>query len=790
MKNCTLPKIYTLLSFLVLLSTTQVFAQPANDDCSGAIDLSIGAGELSCIPLDGTTLDATQSTAPVDVCSGTWFADDVWYSFTTPDVIFERGYVVKASFGDAATDVPSVGMAIYAGCGGDQPAIFCSSTADPFQNKAYIYSCDLTPNTTYYVRVWSTPETNVNSGTFSICAYQNTEDNLLWGGNPGEGDFDGGLNGWTIVNDALCSDTFDLWRWKEIPIANDGGFSANAEVLGSPTTCNGAMVFDSDFFDNGGEGLDNLGGGPCPGPQTGELISPAIDLSQYDVLGVSVKFFQGTRQFTSTYIVSYSNDGGTTWIDREVNDQYPVNSAHVQEFVRVSLPEADLTSTDFRIKFRYEANYYYWVIDDVQLVETEFNNLKVMENWYAIAPNAMTPASQVEGIPFLADVANVGSVAQPNSVLNMSVTNDNTNTEVFNADLSYGTMAADSVYENAPFNETFTPSGDAGTSYTATYSISSDSSDFDLGDNNISFSFMLTDTLFAKETGRTRNIVPAPGNWTGSEPYSWAYGNCYYVTDATGLNARYASFGLGDAADYAGRLINLTLYKWEDTNTDTNVDPDERQAIAGAFYEIQGTEANEEIINIRLNILPQNQPGPIPLEDNTYYVMMLEYFTADQTAIELAASDAYDYGAMIFTTDSLEMRRYGSMLGVAGDLNTEPYSSLGFGWNFVPVVRLSVGEALEAPVNTDEVLAEENIVKITPNPASDYINLTIELVEAQSEVQVQLLDVTGKIIYNQTYDNVQNEQFTINVSDYAPGNYLLNFITKKGNRTERLIIQR
>jgi hypothetical protein len=59
----------------------RLFAQPANDDCSGAIELIPG---VTCVPIAGTVAGATQSIPGTVTCDG--FAatpdDDVWYRFT------------------------------------------------------------------------------------------------------------------------------------------------------------------------------------------------------------------------------------------------------------------------------------------------------------------------------------------------------------------------------------------------------------------------------------------------------------------------------------------------------------------------------------------------------------------------------------------------------------------------------------------------------------------------------------------------------------------------------------
>ena len=78
---------------------------PANDDCGGAIALTPG---LTCNPISGTILNATQSLGPI-TCStttGTTPSMDVWYSFVATSTSHNVSVTPDANF-DATIDVRS-----------------------------------------------------------------------------------------------------------------------------------------------------------------------------------------------------------------------------------------------------------------------------------------------------------------------------------------------------------------------------------------------------------------------------------------------------------------------------------------------------------------------------------------------------------------------------------------------------------------------------------------------------------------------------------------------------------
>ncbi|MDY6800709.1 MAG: T9SS type A sorting domain-containing protein, partial [Bacteroidota bacterium] len=63
---------------------------------------------------------------------------------------------------------------------------------------------------------------------------------------------------------------------------------------------------------------------------------------------------------------------------------------------------------------------------------------------------------------------------------------------------------------------------------------------------------------------------------------------------------------------------------------------------------------------------------------------------------------------------------------------------------------------------------DEYGIKVYPVPASDFIN--INNLTMPGSKKVEIIDVTGKVVYNNTLDNVNNN---INVSDFAKGIYFL-----------------
>lgn len=614
------------------------------------------------------------------------------------------------------------------------------------------------------------------------------EETVVWGDQPGEGDFDGGLNGW-VSRSLTCAGApagdFDLWRWDPIGSAPNGA-CGGAEIF-SPSKCNGAMIFESDFYDSdGGVCGQDVGVGPCPAGQVGELISPPIDLTGSSASNFNLRFFQVTRQFGSTYWVGWSVDDGVTWDSVEVNTDIATNdfNSDAESIVKVPLPGVTNATDKLRVKFRYEANYYLWVIDDVQIIEQPANDMRVNSNFFAVPQNLITPQSQIEPISFLADVENIGAETQTNVELAVSI-EDRTGMVVYDDTLQYGDIPGNTIVENVPFEESYMPS-DTGVFF-GTYEISADQEDTDPTNNTQQFAYIIGDTIFAKEIGITTGpFTAAAGEWESGEPHGIAFGNYFYVPNG-GEFVRSVSFGIGNASELAGTSLSIVLYKWaEDTNEDFAADPDEREFVDFNFYVIQGTEQPNDIITI-----PFPEPGapPVMLEDDTPYLLMVQYNPPAESPTQnffMPFSDFVNYGAMNFVTTEKGMPRFAPALGISGNLDTEPFSMVGFGLDLVPVVRMNIGT--DPTTRRPNVQVLKNQFVPFPNPTSDRINVQLGLEETAKTARVRIFDIAGRLMLIQDYENVQRETLSYDLSGWNTGTYIIELSTDKGTGTQRFIL--
>src|SRR6218665_831701 len=130
---------------------------PANDECTGAVGLTVNTDLLCGTVTPGTVLNATGSATPIGACFGT-ADDDVWYSFVATNTTH------RISILNAAGSVTDMYHSLWTGnCAG--LTLVTGSCSDPNTSNP----AGLVVGQTYYVRVYTYTATGGQNTTFNIC---------------------------------------------------------------------------------------------------------------------------------------------------------------------------------------------------------------------------------------------------------------------------------------------------------------------------------------------------------------------------------------------------------------------------------------------------------------------------------------------------------------------------------------------------------------------------------------------------------------------------------------------
>lgn len=801
-----------LLMALVTGALTAYAQPPANDNCSGAFDVPISTIDNPTW-VDGDSRNSVDAaTSGIPVCSGNFYRDDIWFKFTTPSTPNEAGYIIKFNY-NIPNGMNGVGIATYTSCDANAGNLPIICTNGPANDQ--IISCT-GPDQTIYIRVWSNdgPAANWQAGwgTVQIAIYpaepaSGSPANVLWGDQPGQGDFDGGLSGWTTEGYVCANDASGnpvdgsnaLWTWTQ---AGRGYYTfggATVSSIDSRTYCNGAMIFDSGFLHFGTAGTP--ASGTCPwADHEGALISPVIDISSFNVQGVSVLFNQNMQRWREgRHYIDYSLDGGANWTAIEINNDYTYLSTdpstgdgYYNEEKRVALPNEVIGAAQLRIRFRFQGMAYWWVIDDVKIIERECDNMRA-NPFFAIAPNAMWHFDQLEPFVAMIDIQNLGSCPQTN--VNVSCTIRNGNDDVITTvNNFYGTIGVDSTAENVTFPICVEiPPGTPVGEYYATYEVTSDGDDFDPTNNTRTFRFQISDRYMAKEVdGGPYASIAATNfpNWSWGAGYTLPNGSGYILREVEAGIANAASLtpsALGAQAQFAVQVLKLI----DDVDGDGLLETGEYIPVGYGEYAFDNDEVDFTIYTVPIYDANTFEEG-LELEDGVTYIVLVEYNEPAGTSGSLCrimGGGEFDYRANNFiyrptTAGGLGAVACGTHYGDVVSLgNTGSYETDGTSWG--PVARM----ILESVSTKNPVVSNYN-VKFLPNPVKDQLRAEVDFGTEVSQSMIRIVDMKGRIHMEEVFRSQQNVVYQKNVEHLSAGSYFLTIMTDAGVRTEPFTIQR
>ena len=180
--NDPMNKLLTLF-FLVACLPTLLFAQPANDDCSGSIHLGIAPACLDSVFF--TNVNATASDIGAGNFPGCFNGGnverDVWFTFTSNDTIYDYTITVTGLSSGANAAMSNPQIALYRGdCTMNGLAELACASATTGAATVELTVESLTPNITYFLRINDyTSSLTPNWGSFQLCVEEKQPDNNI-----------------------------------------------------------------------------------------------------------------------------------------------------------------------------------------------------------------------------------------------------------------------------------------------------------------------------------------------------------------------------------------------------------------------------------------------------------------------------------------------------------------------------------------------------------------------------------------------------------------------------------
>ena len=599
--------------------------------------------------------------------------------------------------------------------------------------------------------------------------------NAVWGSLPGEGDFSNGLNGWTAPNIFGCN-----WEWSADALIDYPDLNEEADGYGcSCTVENGVAMINATCNPN--SSLNYFA----------QLISPKINLSNLPMdKRLGLRFHEsgsiGNNSPSSSLPLTslmISNDGGLTFIDTFfLNLTEPFNKPFCKTTL-IPMPLEIKDASEFVFKFVFSGSSFYWMIDDVRVVEMFDNDLRISSDYFAVAQNYSTPASLSQPIAFAAEVQNIGNLPQDFTTLFVDVINDNSQTTVFQDTLFLGVLEPGGISPDTLFSKKFTPA--ANERYTSFYTVIGDEDEESQTDNKVSFRFNTLGNTYSKSIDRY-----AINGGFAVEAFNPRYeiGNCYYIPPGANVSATSMEFAVAAGSLYADGLlsVDINLYQWKNGNNSGDVNGD-FSANQNEYEIVANTKFTFDVAYSILDVIDVPFFAPVKLEDDSYYFVTIDYNTpiivnGQQFPFYIAASEQINYASMFDQSVICGKPTYTSMLRKFGET---AFKANAWGLLRTPFINLKI----ETTTPAIETGNSELPIKLFPNPNNGQFQIEILDGAIGKGMTVEIFDICGQLALPRQNVEGYVSQLPIDASKLSNGIYNLRVVSENKVWVHKFVVE-
>lgn len=620
---------------------------------------------------------------------------------------------------------------------------------------------------------------------------------------------------------------------------SQGAYWAGTTPINSPSQANGVAIFDADFLDNNGV-AGAFGTGSSPAAHRGELISPKIDLSAYAGMPLVIEFYAFYRLFQDTELsVAMSTDDGLTW--STPYDYRLLLGDLTAGLVRV--PMFDITSgggilTDCRIKFIFENNYYFSIVDDV--------NIQIAPD-YDISMAAADPdgASVVEAGDFV-KIGGDAYIAIENlfgndlshwvwgaKLINRGAQN------FYPQDSAYIMTSVDyvdnflgnitpNVYLDTIYVDTLL-AGDAVGSllmdnlrdlnflinnrvgrYRIRYWVGHKHTDANPINDTIDYTFHVTHDYLSKarRSGNDGRVFASTSAFpSGGSLNAYEYGSVYYFPTGcwTPIGIDSIEFRYQLPFNYVGdtsKNVIVNIYDLQDGRGSVSangvLNPEDLLQIGIAAVPLNGLGTTVSPGSFGLGVAntfvdPGQGNAMAPLTRGRFYYISVAQLSAldpnnapltDSTALWVG-EDQHNYAHNVLISNTTGTVFNPSPMSRTDAVGNTSWFWAGFGLDRVPSIGIytkGCNSSTTLLPNPTSTLALE----IYPNPTTDIINLNLKGQPEDEPVTFILTDLSGRVVQWWDTTDASLEQ-SINVTQLPAGAYLLTAQTATSTITKRLL---
>ena len=560
------------------------------------------------------------------------------------------------------------------------------------------------------------------------------------------------------------------WIWSTE--STQGQWGANAGLIESPTVDNGFMLIDADWFntypnngvEDGAVGENAINSSFTIGP---------IDLSSSETSALVLQFYSYYRiccfaagNGANDMNVYISTDNGVTFEDLNYieGDIYETNVG-TQTLSQIPLGAYAPNVENVYFKFEWIGTHYFWMIDDMSIIQQPAYDLKMLSAWLTMEDPAnieyyAIPESQMPNeMLFGAEIYNYGYNDETNVLLSGAI--DGT---ALSTSTTYELVESDStrLIETDFFDISSLTEG----TYSFTNTIESSGDDVLIEDNTLSREFMITENEY-KLDGLYDTF-----DYLGT---GWPFGE----DNADGV--RFANyFDIKETATLTSARIGLYLNSF-----DTSLGTFETTSGGEVIFYLCDTTG---ILDPAVESLDMNLGGVIWESD---YIMIQEWMvdegfvSVEIPEIELnpnayfLVAELYSNGLnndiIIYDDTSVPQPWFASMYWSPGD---ETWYSNG---NAL-AIHMGINGLNYANINEENSLSG---IELYPNPTNDLINISsADLLNGKTIISIY--NILGEIINTWEFNNFGVYK-SINIDNLDTGNYILEMSNNEKLYIEKIV---
>ncbi|MCF8276365.1 MAG: T9SS type A sorting domain-containing protein [Flavobacteriales bacterium] len=583
---------------------------------------------------------------------------------------------------------------------------------------------------------------------------ERTSNNSVRGGSPAlwQEDFGGGFpNGWGI------DDVTGLNPWKWTTNGSHGYFNGNnngggyADPMNSTTAGNGFLICDNDSANHFNYGQ--------PSGTTYQYLESYFVTNQID-LGASyssllLEFEQSFRFNNSVDLVVQVSADSVNWTSYKVQEGVDNNTASDDpDLVSVNISAAVGASQFVYLKIGWNARVYYWMIDDMKIVEGLDNDLELTKAYHGDVVNdfvySKIPLEQASEMVVGAAVTNLGGLTQTNVTVDYEILRGGTSVASGSFTFLNDIVAADTDTAWHATNYTPDQTGD----YEVFMTVSADNTDENLDNQSNSSNMEVTEFVFAHDYDESFELQVWGRDDDNGSANAYGHGSVYIpYNSGSSIYAIQAAFGSNTTT---GTSIIAEVHELGSSIQDI-VD-----SYITVFDLVPGNVNGGSGFFFTTIVLDEE----VPLNAGTGYTIALQSDGGDDQLWLLSNSGNEDNSTTLY-----------GPYGTGGATNW--YN----GWNHTPGLRMNL--------NPNIAGVDEDIEKLGfgmyPNPAANSVSF---LFASESDINsITITDMNGKLVSRLAVNSSNGSKLDVDVSNLSSGVYLVSTVGTQTISSNKLIIQ-